>query len=44
MPESIQPTTDTQPTPQDNLVTTHHTIALDGQSIAYTVTAGAIML
>lgn len=44
MPESIQPTTDTQPTPQDNLVTTHHTIALDGQTIAYTVTAGAIML
>ncbi|MFZ2362426.1 MAG: peptidase S10 [Anaerolineae bacterium] len=44
MPESIQPTTDTQPTPQDNLVTTHHTIALDGQTIAYTVTAGAIVL
>lgn len=42
--DQTQPTTDTQPTPQDNLVTTHHTIALDGQTIAYTVTAGAIVL
>ena len=39
-----QPTTDTQPTPQDNLVTTHHTLTIDGQSIAYTVTAGTIVL
>ena len=37
-------TTDTQPTPQDNLVTTHHTITIDGQAIAYTVTAGTIVL
>jgi carboxypeptidase C (cathepsin A) len=39
-----QPTTDTKPTPQDNLVTTHHTVAIDGQAIAYTVTAGTIVL
>lgn len=34
----------TQPTPQDNLVTTHHTVTIDGQAIAYTVTAGTIVL
>jgi carboxypeptidase C (cathepsin A) len=39
-----QATTDTEPTPQDNLVTTHHTIIIDGQVIAYTVTAGTIVL
>jgi carboxypeptidase C (cathepsin A) len=40
-----QPTTDERkPTPQDNLVTTHHTITIDGQAIAYTVTAGTIVL
>jgi carboxypeptidase C (cathepsin A) len=30
--------------PQDNLSVTHHTITLGGQSIAYTVTAGTIVL
>ncbi len=35
---------DTKPTPQDNLVTTHHTVTIDGQVITYTVTAGAIVL
>lgn len=44
MPEPTQPATDTKPTPQDNLVTTHHTIIIDGQAIAYTVTAGTIVL
>jgi carboxypeptidase C (cathepsin A) len=40
-----QSTTDERkPTPKDNLVTTHHTITIDGQSIAYTVTAGTIVL
>jgi carboxypeptidase C (cathepsin A) len=34
----------TQPTPQDNIITTHHTITIDGQTIAYTVTAGTIVL
>jgi carboxypeptidase C (cathepsin A) len=33
-----------KPTPQDNLVTTQHTITIDGQVIAYTVTAGTIVL
>jgi carboxypeptidase C (cathepsin A) len=37
-------TTDAKPTPQDNLVTTHHTITIDGKAIAYTVTAGTIVL
>ncbi len=44
MSDPTQPTTDTKPTPQDNLVTTHHTVTIDGQTIAYTVTAGAIVL
>ncbi|HNS00807.1 MAG TPA: peptidase S10 [Anaerolineae bacterium] len=35
---------DAQPTPQDNLVITHHTVAIDGQEIPYTVTAGVIVL
>ncbi len=39
-----QPITDSKPTPQDNLVTTHHTLTIDGQEIAYTVTAGTIVL
>lgn len=30
--------------PQDNLVTTHHTLTIAGQTIAYTVTAGTIVL
>jgi carboxypeptidase C (cathepsin A) len=33
-----------KPTPQDNLVTTHHTLTIDGEAIAYTVTAGTIVL
>jgi carboxypeptidase C (cathepsin A) len=44
MSEPTQPTTDTKPTPQDNLVTTHHTVVIDGQAITYTVTAGTIVL
>ncbi len=32
------------PAPQDNLVTTQHTLTIDGQAIAYTVTAGTIVL
>jgi carboxypeptidase C (cathepsin A) len=44
MSEPTQPTNDTKPTPQDNLVTTHHTITIDGETIAYTVTAGTIVL
>ena len=44
MPETTEPTNDTKPTPQDNLVTTHHSITVDGQAIAYTVTAGTIVL
>jgi carboxypeptidase C (cathepsin A) len=44
MSETTEPTNDTKPTPQDNLVTTHHSITIDGQAIAYTVTAGTIVL
>ena len=44
MPEPTKPTTDTKTTPQDNLVITHHTLTIDGQAIAYTVTAGTIVL
>jgi carboxypeptidase C (cathepsin A) len=44
MPDPTQPTTDTKPTPQDNLVTTRHTVTIDGEAIAYTVTAGTIVL
>ncbi len=49
MPNSEnQPTTeateDNKPTPQDNLVTTHHNLAIGGETIAYTVTAGTIVL
>ncbi|MBE2235570.1 MAG: peptidase S10 [Anaerolinea sp.] len=43
MSDTTQPP-DTKPTPQDNLVTTHHTVTIDGQTIAYTVTTGAIVL
>lgn len=44
MSEPTQPTTDAKPTPQDSLVTTHHTVTIDGKAIAYTVTAGTIVL
>lgn len=48
MSNSTQPTNskpvDAKPAPQDNLVTTHHTVAIDGQTIAYTVTTGVIVL
>jgi carboxypeptidase C (cathepsin A) len=37
-------TDNAKPTPQDNLVTTHHTLTIDGEAIAYTVTAGTIVL
>ncbi len=44
MSEPTKPNTDTKPTPQDNLVSTHHTLTIDGEVIAYTVTAGTIVL
>ncbi|HSH01852.1 MAG TPA: peptidase S10, partial [Anaerolineae bacterium] len=33
-----------QPTPEDNLVTTHHTLTLNDQTLAYTATTGTILL
>jgi carboxypeptidase C (cathepsin A) len=39
-----QPANNAKPAPQDNLVTTQHVITIDGQTIAYTVTAGSIVL
>jgi carboxypeptidase C (cathepsin A) len=33
-----------KPTPKDNLVTTNHTVTIDGQEIRYTVTTGTIVL
>ena len=36
--------TDTKPTPTDNLVTTHHSTTIDDQEIAYTVTCGTMVL
>ncbi len=39
-----QPTPEGKQPPQDNLVATHHTITIDGQPVAYTVTAGTIVL
>ena len=35
---------DAAPEPQDDLVTTHHSIMIDGESLAYTVTAGRVVL
>lgn len=35
---------DTQPLPQDNVVVTQHTIALEGEPLRYTVTTGTIVL
>ena len=37
-------TNDAKPIPQDTLITTHHTITIDGQEIAYTVTCGTVVL
>ena len=37
-------TNDAKPTPQDTLTTTHHTITIDGQEIAYTATCGTVVL
>ncbi len=37
-------TDESKPTPKDNLAITRHTVTIDGQAIAYTVTAGAIVL
>lgn len=44
MPDASQATNDTKPMPQDNLVITHHTTTINGQIIAYTATAGTIVL
>ena len=44
MPTNNNDSTDTKPTPTDNIVTTHHTAAIDGQEIAYTVTCGTMVL
>ena len=37
-------TSSTPPTPQDNLVVTHHSVTINGQPIAYTVTTGTLIL
>jgi carboxypeptidase C (cathepsin A) len=43
MSDTTSPT-DIKTTPQDNLSITRHTVAIGGQTIAYTVTAGTIVL
>jgi len=42
MPENATP--EPQPAPQDTLVTTQHSVTINGQVVAYTVTAGTLVL
>lgn len=42
MPENATP--EPQPAPQDTLVTTQHSVTINGQAVAYTVTAGTLVL
>jgi carboxypeptidase C (cathepsin A) len=43
-PNGDKPADSKPPEPKDNLVITHHTATLNGQSFTYTVTAGVIVL
>lgn len=43
-PDADKPREETKPPPQDNLITTRHTITVNGQPLDYSVTTGTLVL